>query len=537
MSLEADRAALRERWYQDGFYGRSTAAELFREGAERFSASTMHFVGGVNPCTVTLGELHSQSLRVAGGLAELGVGPGSRVAVWVPNWVEGALAYQAVAMLGATIVPIIHIYGSTEVGFILRQSRADVLVMPRRWRSIDYRERFEAVSDIPDLRHVVSIGDDGPVGAVTWERIAASSPLEDHRGSDPDDVCLLIYTSGTTAEPKGVQHTTNTLVAEIRSTAAALGQSGGVGLAAFPAGHIAGVLGLLRIFLMGGSTVLMDAWDAELAARLVHEHRVESTAGAPFFLSTMFDAAASNGYDLSSIRHYMVGAASVPAALVERADAVGIPVYRGYGSSEHPVISTGVPSDPVAKRAGTDGRLTPGNEVRLLDDDDREVPLGADGEIVSRGPELFVGYSNPALDVDAILPGGWFRTGDIGRIDDDGYLTITDRKKDVIIRGGENLSSKEIEDILATHPAVAEAAAVGAPDDRYGERVAVFVQLRPGTEMSLDEVRAHFASSGVAKQKTPERLELVDELPRSMSGKVRKVELRAQLRGDARKPS
>ena len=532
MNARDDRAVLRERWYREGFYGRATAAELFRAGAEQFPGSTMHFVGGPQARAITLDQLYRDSLRVAGGLADLGVTPGTRVAVWVPNWVEGALAYQAVAMLGATIVPIIHIYGAREVGFILRQSGAQVLIMPTRWRSIDYRERFEAISDVPELRHVVRIGANGPDGAVPWERLAESEHPSRLPRADPDDVCLLIYTSGTTADPKGVQHTTNTLVAEIRSTAAVLGGEGSVNLTAFPAGHMAGVLGVLRMFMLGGTTVLMDAWDAELAARLVHEHRIESTAGAPYFLSTMLDAAAEHGYDLGSIRNYMVGAASVPASLVERADALGIPVYRGYGSTEHPVITTGVPSDPIGRRAGTDGRLTPGNEVRLLDHDDREVPVGGEGEIVSRGPELFVGYTDPALDADAFLPGGWFRTGDIGRLDADGYLTITDRKKDVIIRGGENISSKEVEDILAEHPAVAEAAAVGRPDPQYGERVAVYVRLQRGSTLTLDEVRAHVIAAGVARQKTPEHLELVDELPRSMSGKVRKVDLRARLSSD-----
>jgi acyl-CoA synthetase (AMP-forming)/AMP-acid ligase II len=215
---------------------------------------------------------------------------------------------------------------------------------------------------------------------------------------------------------------------------------------------------------------------------------------------------------------------------VERADAAGIPVYRAYGSSEHPVITTGTPDDPISKRAGTDGRLTPGNEIRLLDDEDRDVAVGADGEIVSRGPELFVGYRDGALDADSFLPGGWFRTGDIGRLDSGGYLTITDRKKDVIIRGGENIASKEVEDLLAMHPAVVEAAAVGHPDERYGERVAVFVQVREGHTIDLDEIRRHFERLGVARQKTPEHLELVDSFPRSLSGKVRKVELRDEIR-------
>jgi acyl-CoA synthetase (AMP-forming)/AMP-acid ligase II len=290
------------------------------------------------------------------------------------------------------------------------------------------------------------------------------------------------------------------------------------------------VLGNLRMFVLGVSSVLMDQWDPALAARLVQEHHITSTAGAPFYLMSLMDESERQGSDLTSFTSYMVGAASVPTALVERADVKGIPVFRAYGSSEHPVITTGTPADPIAKRAGTDGSLTPGNEIRLLDDADREVPVGVDGEIVSRGPELFVGYRDANLDREAFLPGGWFRTGDIGRLDADGFLTITDRKKDIIIRGGENIASKEVEDLLARHPAVAEAAAVGRPDDRLGERVAVFVQLKPGQSIDLPEIARHFAELGVAKQKTPEHLEIVDELPRNASGKVRKVDLRARVR-------
>ena len=529
MSLADDRAALRERWYADGWYGTESIAQHLQLGVERHPATTMRFVGGPAPTTIRLDEMYARSRRLAAGLASIGVGPGEKVAVWVPNWVEGALAYQAALSLGAVVVPIIHIYGPREVGFILRQSGARVLVMPDRWRTIDYLERFAAIGDLPALHHVVSIGD-GPQGSIPWERLAGAEPLADLPGAGPDDPCLLIYTSGTTADPKGVQHSANTLVAEIRTNDAVFGQRGGTTLAAFPAGHIAGVLGTMRMFLLGASSVLMDQWDPALAARLVAEHGITSTAGAPFFLATLLDQAEAQGTSLATLRNYMVGAASVPPALVERADAIGIPVYRAYGSSEHPVITSGTPADPAATRAATDGRLMPGSEIRLLDDDDREVPVGAAGEIVSRGPELMLGYTDPALDAESHLPGGWFRTGDIGRLDAEGYLTITDRKKDIIIRGGENIASKEVEDILATHPAVAEAAAVGQPDQRYGERVAVFVQLRPGAELDLDDVRRHFAAAGAARQKTPELVVPVTELPRSMSGKVRKVDLRERLR-------
>jgi acyl-CoA synthetase (AMP-forming)/AMP-acid ligase II len=531
MNLTADRAELRERWYRDGFFGRESMTDHVRNGAERFADTTLEFVGGLRPETIRLDDLYRRSLAFAGGLATLGVASGDVVAIWVPNWIEGAITYQAALMLGATVVPIVHIYEAREVGFILRQSNARVLVMPDRWRTIDYAHRFSSITDVPCLREVVVVGDSTPSqGFVPWARLAAHDGTTALPTTDPDDVCLLVYTSGTTAEPKGVQHTTNTLVAEIRSTAAALGERGGVNLAAFPAGHIAGVLGLLRMFVLGASSVVMDRWEPNLGARLVEQHQVTASVGAPFFLSSLLDEAERDHIDISSLGNCMVGAANVPASLVERAHAAGVPVYRAYGSSEHPVISTGTPADPLHKRATTDGRLTPGNEIRLLDDDGRDIGVGSDGEIVSRGPELFVGYCDSALDRDAFLPGGWFRTGDIGRLDDDGYLTITDRKKDVIIRGGENIASKEIEDILAAHPAIAEAAAVGCPDARYGERVAVFVTLRSGASLDLHAVRRHFEAAQVARQKTPEHLVIVDEFPRSLSGKVRKVELRDRLR-------
>ena len=314
MTLASDRDELRARWYREGFYGDQTIVDHLRGGAERFPHAAMHFVGGPEPTSIALGEMYRRSLRLAGGLAELGVEPGDVVAIWVPNWLEGALTYQAAFMLGATVAPIIHIYGPHEVGFILRESGASVLVMPDRWRTIDYRERFEAITDLPHLGHVVLIGEDGPAGAIPWTRLADAEPPAALTPAHPDDRCLLIYTSGTTADPKGVQHSTNTLISEIRTSATATGSGqGDVNLAAFPAGHIAGVLGLLRLFVLGTSTVLMDAWDPVLAARLVEEYRVTTTAGAPFYVASIMDEAERNGNDLSSITGYMVGAASVPA--------------------------------------------------------------------------------------------------------------------------------------------------------------------------------------------------------------------------------
>ncbi len=532
MTLDDDRAALRQRWYDRGFFGSRTLADALADGAARFPATTAHFVGGERTAVANLATMHERSGHVASGLIRLGLRTGDRIAIQVPNWLEGAITYAAAFRLGLVVVPIIHIYDSAEVSFIVRQSGARALVVPDRWRSIDYLGRIDRLTDVPTLEHLVIIGDQRPSSAVGWSSLeragdpAAATPI------DPDSVALIVYTSGTTAEPKGVQHTHNTLLAKTATGAAVLGQGeSAVSLAAFPAGHIGGVLNLLRLHVLGVPSVLLDAWDPVLAARLVGEHRVTSSSGAPVFLQGLIEAAEAEGIDLSTLRSYMVGAAMVPPTVVEAADRVGIAAFRGYGSSEHPIVTTGSADDPLVKRATTDGRLSPGCELRLVDDGGHDVPTGAAGEIAIRGPEQFVGYSNPALDTDSYLSGAWFLTGDIGRLDDDGYLSVTDRKKDIIIRGGENIASREVEDVLARHPLVLESAVVGMPDDRLGERVCAFVIPRePASVLTVDDLRSHFEAEGVARQKTPERVIMVDQLPRSMAGKVQKFDLRAQLR-------
>lgn len=533
MSLVDERDELRRRWYEAGFFGTTPMADRMEATARRFPDTWMIIHGEHGIERTNLAELFEASGRVAAGLWRCGLRPGDGIGIQVPNRLEGFVLYQAAMRLGLVVIPIIHIYGPAEVSFILRQSEAKALVIPDRWRSVDYLERLDALSDLPALDRVIVIGDDRPSDTIAWSELMSADPTQFTAPAvDPDTVSLLVYTSGTTADPKGVQHTHNTLLAETEINGAATGVAAGdVSLAAFPAGHIAGVLNLLRLTVSGLSSVVLDTFEPVLAARLVHEHRAVSSAGAPFYLQTMLAAAADEKLDLSSLRNYMVGAASVPPQLVEDAQRVGVVAYRAYGSSEHPVLTTGVAEDPLEARAGTDGRLTAGNEVRIVDDDGRDLPVGVDGEIWCRGPEQFVGYRDRALDDAAFSPGAWFATGDIGRMDVDGYLTITDRKKDIIIRGGENIASKEVEDVLARHRSVAEAAVIGMPDDRYGERVCAFVIGRPGEPpLDLDTVRAHFVEAGIARQKTPERIIVVDELPRGMSGKVKKFELRRQVR-------
>ena len=509
----------------------ATLAARITAGAAEHDGTQVVFTGPNGTLDISVGDLIIDAERIAGALQGLGVGPGDLVAVQLGSTWEGAVAQAAVALCGAVLLPIVLIYGPRELGFILAQSGAVALVVPDAVRGREHAATLLGVlRQVPTLRSVVVVGEHPPEGTIPFAdltgRLARPFAVP---AVDPSARAMLVYTSGTTADPKGVQHTHRSLLAELDSAAVRRPGFAPRQLAIFPAGHVAGLLGLLRVLVHGVPTVVQETWDAGRAAALVDEYALSYGVGAPVQLAGLLDEQAKGTATLASLREFLTGAASVPPALIVRADAAGIPAYRCYGSSEHPTISCGTVEDPLAKRAHTDGRILDGSEIRLVDDDGRDVPDGADGEVVSRGGELFAGYTDPRLDRDAFLPGGWFRTGDIGRLDAEGYLTITDRKKDIIIRGGENISSKEVEDVLGEHPAVLDAAAIGMPDERLGERVCVVVVLGSGTTLDVEEVRAHFAAAGLARQKTPERVEVVAELPRTPAGKVQKYVLRRRF--------
>ena len=481
------------------------------------------------PESTTIGELFDESCRVAAGLLALGVGAGDVVAVQLPNRRECFTAHAAIWLCGAVVLPIVPIYGPAEVTFIAGQSGAKAIILARSIRNRDVGPTLAALADVPGLDTVVLTGVSLP-GTVSYGELADSTaPGFAPAATTTRDRCLLVYTSGTTAQPKGVQHSHAGLLGEMASMDEMRGHRSEMPmLSVFPSGHIAGTLGILRMFCRAGTTVTMDAWNPEQAARLIASHGVGASAGAPIHLGGILDVAERDGLDLSCLTEYTTGAAGVAGALIRRAERFGVGAFRCYGSSEHPTISSGRPEDPLDKRADTDGRITPGTEVRIVDDDGRDVEPGVPGEIWTRGPELFGGYTDPG-HTRAALADGWFRTGDVGCLDTAGYLTITDRKKDIIVRGGENISSKEVEDVLSTHPAIAEAAAVGASDETYGERVCAFVVLNGGQHFELADAAEHFASAGLARQKTPERIVIVPELPRTASGKVQKHVLRERL--------
>lgn len=532
-AIEAERSSQRSAWRKAGLHRGMNMVEAFNEGLTNRHDTMLRFLAEGHQRRLTLGQLFDEGAAVATVLTQFGVRPGARVALHVPNWPEAMTAFYAAMLLRAVVIPIPAIYGPTEVRFILQDAAVDTYILAGRWRNQRYLDSLSQVSDAPSLERVIVLGDEVPSGCIAWADIAARAvgatptPLAAHR-TDSQSLCFVIYTSGSTANPKGGMHSHDTFLAEFEQNRDQMSQPG-PWLQTFPGGHVAGLLGMLRPLLFGRDTIIMDHWDAALAASLTNDLGITAMSGAPFYLATLLDAAERTGADLHTIEDMLVGSAAVPPALVERAEAAGFSPYRCYGSTEHPTISSNVPGDSLEDRARTDGVLLSGVEVQIVDEDGQPLGTGAEGEILSRGPDQFLGYTDPVANAAVLTPGGWFRTGDIGYRTTSGRLVISDRKKDVIIRGGENLSSQEIEAILVRHPAVSQAAVVGVPDPRYGERTGAVVVLRPGQTLELEEVRAHFREAGVARQKTPELLIIKPELPRTAAGKVQKFRLRQEI--------
>ena len=527
-SIERDRAEQRERWYRAGYYKHRTLSQALDHAARARPDTAFHFHVGSQVDSTTTAEINRQGRRMAGALYAAGVRKSDVIAIQLPTRRETAVLYVAAIHAGATLLPIVHTYGPAELRFILRQSRARWFAMPDRWRNVDYLERYGQIGALPELKGVIVLGERVPERGISWnelERMATDDFTTPPQHAD--EVCVLLYTSGTTSAPKGVMHSHNTIRSEWEIPFFA---NDGPFLNPFPAGHIAGFNYLLRPMVCGVPMVLMDRWDAALAAALIERYAVRQSGGTPYFLLSLMQAAQQGGHALTSLEHYGLGATGVTPDHVMLTEQMGFHGGRSYGLTEHSTVTQFSTAMPLARRAHTDGKLQPGTEARIVDDAGDDLPAGAEGEILLRGPELFVGYTDPQLDEACFAPRGWFRTGDIGRLDSEGYLTITDRKKDIIIRGGENISSREVEEVLARHPAVVEVAVVAMPDGRYGEKVCAFVTLGSGCNLSYEEMVAHCAAAGFARHKTPERLIVAQDLPRTPSGKIKKAELRERLR-------
>jgi len=350
-----------------------------------------------------------------------------------------------------------------------------------------------------------------------------------------DEPCLVLFTSGTTSAAKGAVHSAQTLLAETRQLADAwgLGWEDASYMAA-PLQHITGVLNAMTIpLLVGARAVLADRWVPELAVRDIVAHRVTWSAGATVFLQELTEAARADGNRLP-LRMFACGGASVPRAVMERSEEQGIPAARVYGLTELPTVTVMNRSYPFAARAETDGAIAPGVEVRVVDGDTQSLPPGSEGELLVRGPERMIGYLDPASNRAALDDDGWLRTGDVGTVSRAGLLTVTGRRKDIVNRGGEKFSARDIEDLLAAHPAVRQAAVVPSPDTRFGEVPVAFVVLDPTVldadapgraGPAADELARHLRAAGLARQKIPVGWHFLEAMPMTPSGKVKKFEL------------
>ncbi|RIJ17261.1 cyclohexanecarboxylate-CoA ligase [Henriciella mobilis] len=470
-------------------------------------------------------DIYRKGCRVGRALQSMGIGKGDVVATMLPGWPEWLTAFIGASYAGAVFMPVSTIYKTRELSFILRQSRASVIVTPTSYRGVDYARLLEDCGDLPALNHRFLVDPSAPSSwhALEESESAGTTPAE----TSSRDVAFMVFTSGTTSAPKGVLHSASTLLGEIEAQKAARADiSNETILCPWPPGHVAGALQMLRFLVSGTPLIVMEKWDAAEAARLIETHKATTSSGTPFHMAGLLDAAEEDGRSLSSLQSYVLGAAPVPAALVQACEDRGIVTVHSYGSSEHPTVTMAANDDPLEKRLHTEGRPMHGNEIRIVDEAGSDLPVGEPGEILTRGPERFLGYLDKDLDKQAFLPGGWYRTGDVGRLDEDGFLLITDRKKDIIIRGGENISSRDVEDVARLISGVRDSAAVAVPDDRLGERIKLFVEMESGETMNLDAMQAHYRAQGVASQKIPEFLEIIDSLPRNDNGKVLKVELR-----------
>ncbi len=517
---------LADRYRADGWWTDATLGQMVADGLGSMGQVGFRVRSQVRPWNGTFADVDRAARSLAAELRARGVGPGSRVVFQLPNWVEAGITFWAAAYVGAVVVPIVHFYGAKEVEYIVRATEPDAVITADRFGHNDYLAAWEDVLARHPVPLWLVVGDTGapdlPAAATPFTSLLDADPLGGPIATDPDAPAIVGFTSGTTRDPKGVVHSHRTIGCETRQLDYFFPTGGPPQITGAPVGHFIGMLNAFLVPMLRLRAVnLIDVWDPAEVLRMMLDEGLGVGGGATYFLTSLLDHPDFTEEHLALMPYAGLGGSTVPVAVMERATRLGIRAFRSYGSTEHPSITACLIDDPEDKRLTTDGRILPGVELRLDDD----------GEIISRGPDCCLGYTDPELTASVFDGDGWYRTGDVGVLDDEGYLTITDRVSDIIIRGGENISAQEIEEQMMGVDGIAEVSVVAAPDDRLGERAAAILRLRAGAEMpSLAQVRDHFATAGLARQKWPESLHVIDEFPRTPSGKVQKFRLRQQLR-------
>ncbi len=489
----------------------------------------------------TYQELSNMVNRVALGLQQLGVEKGDVVSLQLPNWNEFIILHYAITRLGAITNPLIPIYREREISYMVRAVESKVIIIPDTFRDFNYVKMYENLRhQWPAVKHILVIGNSVSENMKSidflfntpWEEqidVALLDTIEHH----PDDVTEIIFTSGTTGTPKGVMHTHNTLcvstnwwIERLRLT------SDDVFFMASTFAHQTGFgYGVRLPTHYAGTAVYQDIWNTKEFLGLIEKEKITFTAGATPFLQDTVYSPYIKDYDLSSFRAFIALGAPIPRALVKQAkEIVNFSILSGWGQTENGLVTLTKLDDSDNKLTNTDGVALPNMRVTVVDTDFNEVPPNVEGNLLCKGPSLFVGYLNQLDITQNEFIDGWFITGDRAVMDEDGYIRISGRNKDVIIRGGENIPVAYIENILYEHPDVFAAQLVAMPDPRLQEKACVFICMKPNTApLTMESMQAFLHQKGVAKPYWPEHLELLEDFPRTASGKIQKFKLREMV--------
>lgn len=495
---------------------------------------------------LTYRELADQVELMAHALDAAGVGVNDVVGIQLPNWNEWLIIHLAALRLGAVTNPLIPIYRDREIGYMATKARVKVLFVPEDFRKFDYVAMVERLrGDLPDLAQTVIVrGTQQPADEfyTSWDtfmtrgKATRDAGAKDFSAQRPDanDLSLLMFTSGTTGSPKGVMHTQNTVLAGALPWPDKLGMDhDSVVHMASTFGHLTGYLfGVSLPIMLGGTAVFQDIWNADEFARLVEAHGINHTSAATPFLHDVLQSEGLTRHDMSSLQRFACMGAPIPRhyGTAAKEKLPNMVMFGGWGLTETCLSTFGHPSDPEEKIFSTDGKPLDGMTVRIVDLDGTVAPRGTEGRIQIQGPFLFVGYLNELDKTREEFDGEWFDTGDIGILDEDGYLSLQGRTKDIIVRGGENIPVAYVENVLYEHPEIDALAVVAIPHERLQETAAAVVVMSSGTQpLTLEALREYLEDKGVAKQYWPETVRVVEELPRTPSGKIQKYVIRKEL--------
>ncbi len=532
IAFNAERRAL---YRQQGFWGDASLADYWHQTQSAMPDKVA--VIDNQGTSYTYAALDRAASSLARFLLTCGIEPGDRVAFQLPGWCEFTIIYLACLKVGAVSVPLLPAYRETELVWILNKCQAKVLFAPTLFKNTQPIDRAIPLRDqLPYLRQIVAVDKLAPANPTTLalsQLLQDFAPLETPIRVHGDALAAVLFTSGTEGVPKGVMLTHNNILASERAYCARLNLTWlDTILMPAPLGHATGFLhGVTAPFIIGARSVLLDIFNPTDCLELLQQERCTCVLGATPFVYDLLCCVQQKPYDLSSLRFFLCGGTPIPKKITRDCMQMGIKLLSVYGSTEsspHAVVKL---DDPTSRIVNTDGQAAPGVEIKVVDKARNTVECGEEGEEASRGPNVFMGYlDEPELTARALDENGWYYSGDLCRMDADGYIKITGRKKDIIVRGGENISSREVEDILIQHPRIRDAGVVAMPDERLGERSCAYVVLNvPYHTLTLEDVIAFFSRKRVAKYKYPEHLVIVESLPRTASGKIKKYLLRQDI--------